>query len=158
MHHAYLIATKSKDIHTKIGAVLVKDKSVISEGYNGFPRKVNDDINDRNQRPTKYEYVVHSEMNCICNCSKKGISSNDTTLYCFAFPCNNCAKALINAGIIELVYHKQWDDVGINKNSDKWKEATKHSEIMLNEAGINVRVFDKKLNVKTMIDGKIHWV
>ena len=158
MRHAYLIATKSKDKHTKIGAVLVKDKSVISEGYNGFPRNVNDNIEERNNRPLKYEYIVHSEMNCLCNCSKKGISSDGSTLYCFALPCSNCTKSLINAGIKELVYHKQWDDIGINKNNDKWKESVKHSEIMLKESSIIVRVFDKKLDVKTMIDGKVYIV
>jgi len=158
MRHAYLMATKSKDLHTKIGAVLVKDKSIISEGYNGFPRKINDTNDERNQRPTKYEYVVHSEMNCICNCAKKGISSDNSILYCFALPCSNCTKALINAGIIEIVHHKQWDIIGINKNDPKWIESSKHSEIMLNEAGVIIREFDKVLNIKTMVSGKVHVV
>jgi dCMP deaminase len=155
MREAYLIATKSKDPHTKIGCVLVKDNIALMKGYNGIPRRVYDDIAERNERPTKYFYYEHSERNCIFNCARNGIATGGASLYCFALPCSDCCRAIIQSGIVQVIIHKQWDDVGINKNSDKWIESSRHSEIMLFEAGIPIKVLDIKLGVKTMIDGKV---
>src|SRR4051812_7310796 len=88
MRHAYLAATKSKDPRTKIGAVLVKDREIISQGFNGFPRKVNDLDAARWERPRKYDYVAHAEHNSVLNCARKGISSLGATCYTNGLPCN----------------------------------------------------------------------
>ena len=157
MREAYLIATKSKDPHTKIGCILVKDNIPLMKGYNGIPRKVNDSP-ERYVRPEKYNWCEHSERNAIYNCARMGISTNQSTLYCFATPCHECCRGLLQSGIVEIVIHKQWDDIGINKNNPKWIDSCKISEIMLFEAGIPTKVLDIKLGVKTMIDGKVYEV
>lgn len=158
MRHAYLMATKSKDKSSKIGAVMVRDGSIIAEGYNGLPRGVNDNKVYRDERPEKYFWYEHAERNTIYNCAKHGIATNGATLYFFATPCADCARAIIQSGIKEIVHHKQWDDVGFNKTDIRWKESTQRSLDLLNEGGVSIRWFDKKLGVKTLISGKVHEV
>lgn len=156
MRHAYLIASKSKDLYTKIGCVVVKDNITIMEGFNGIPRKVLDTVLVRSERPEKYFWYEHSERNAIFNCARKGIATEDATMYCLGMPCSECMRAIIQAYIKELVIHSQWEDIGMNVNSEKWNESTRRSNIMLKESGINFRILDKKLGIKTMVDGKIY--
>lgn len=158
MRHAYLIASKSKDTNTKIGAVLVRDNIIISEGYNGIPRGVSDDVNVRDERPIKYFYYEHAERNAIYNCARNGVSTAGSTLYCVALPCADCCRGLLQSGVKSIVVHKQWDDVGINKNNDKWKESSTHSSVMLFEAKTDFKVLDMELGVKTMINGNVYIV
>lgn len=151
MQMVYLISTKSRDPRTKIGAVLVKDKRVISMGYNGFPGGV-DDLDERyNNRDAKYKFIVHSEDNCILTASRFGISTIGTTLYTNGIPCCECSKSIIQGGIAEIVIHKQWPDM---KHSN-WIESTNISKIMLAEAGVNIRIFDNILGLKSILDGNI---
>jgi dCMP deaminase len=147
----YLISTKSLDPRTKIGAVLVKDKRVISMGYNGFPGGVNDLSERYNNREDKYKYIVHSEDNCVLTAARFGISTRGTTLYTNGVPCCECSKSIIQGGIKEIVIHKQWPDM----THSGWIESTRISKIMFDEAGVNIRVVDKKLKIKSMLDGKI---
>lgn len=102
MEMAQLVSTWSKDPSTKIGVVLVKDRKVISTGYNGFPEGIADDerLNDREQ---KYAIVLHAEMNALI---QAGRDARDSTLYLWGMPgppCQNCAKHLIQAGITRVV-------------------------------------------------------
>ncbi len=102
------VRSKSKDPSSKIGAVIVgPENQIISTGYNGFPTGVNEG-NDRWERPTKYEYVVHAEVNAICNAAKHGIALRDSTLYLVGMgpptsPCMNCSKTIIQSGIKKVV-------------------------------------------------------
>lgn len=153
MRHVYLISTKSKDKHTKIGAVLVRDRALISEGYNGLPRKINDEISERWERPEKYYWCEHGERNSIYHCAKNGIKTEGTTLYSMGVPCADCCRGLINSGIIEVVVHYQWEKLGINKSNDKWKESIERSNVMFEEAGVKLREFDTILGISTLIDG-----
>ena len=100
----YLVASakQSKDPNTKVGAIIVKDDRLISSGWNGFARGVND-LHERWQRPTKYEFVVHAEANAICNAAKEGISTNGATMWVNLFPCLQCADLIIQSGINEVV-------------------------------------------------------
>ena len=151
MKQVYLAAERSKDPRTKIGSVLVKEKSIIGTGYNGFARKVLDLPERYNDRNTKYAFVVHSEANAILTCARLGISTMNSILYTNGIPCNECMKSVIQSGIIEIVIHKQWPEM----DSDKWREATRISNIMLKETGINIRKFDMVLNMKGFLDGEI---
>ena len=156
MRDAYNYASKSKDTSTKIGSVIVKDNIPLMHGYNGIPRKVRDDVPTRNTRPEKYFYYEHAERNAFFNAARKGIATENATMYCMASPCAECARGIINVGIIRLVLHKQWDDIGILKMYDRWKESFDRSMSMLNEAGVKVEFLDTNLGCQTMIDGKIY--
>lgn len=101
---AEYIATWSKDKSRGVGAVIVNnDKRVISMGYNGFPSGIDDDIEERHQKPTKYEWTVHAEENAIANAARIGASTNGATIYLNLFPCARCSGNIINCGIKKVV-------------------------------------------------------
>ncbi len=89
-------------IRRKVGALLVKDQMIISDGYNGTPSGFENECEDENNdtRP----YVLHAEANAITKVAKSGNSSQGSTLYITASPCLECAKLIIQAGIIRVVY------------------------------------------------------
>ena len=102
---ALLAAKRSKDPNTQVGACIVnKAKRILSTGYNGFPYGCSDDTFpwERVGEDTKYKYVVHAELNAILNSSGKSLDG--ARLYVDLFPCNECAKAIIQSGISEIVY------------------------------------------------------
>lgn len=103
---ALLSAKRSKDPKTQVGACIINaDKRIVGIGYNGFPRGVEDDQfpwkSDGEWLDNKYPYVVHAEPNAILNST---VSLKGATLYVTLFPCNECAKLIIQSGIKELVY------------------------------------------------------
>ena len=133
---ALLSSFRSKDPSTQVGACIVKDRKIMSVGYNGFPKGCRDDRfpwSKVNQNPedNKYAYVVHAELNAILNFP--GITLKGSTLYTTLFPCNECAKAIIQAGIKKVVYH----DDGNNKGN-LLKAAT---ERMFKAAGVKTQAF-----------------
>ena len=102
---AMLAARRSKDPNTQVGACIVSPENIIiSTGYNGMPKGCSDDEFpwDRTGEETKYPYVVHAELNAILNAS--GRSLKGSRLYVALFPCNECAKAIIQSGVSEVVY------------------------------------------------------
>ena len=106
---AHLSGMRSKDPNTQVGACIVSpDNKILSMGYNGFPKGCSDDDfpwdreNAEDKTQTKYPYVTHSELNAILN--YRGGSLEGTKLYVSLFPCNECAKAIIQAGIRTVVY------------------------------------------------------
>lgn len=102
MDIAEAVARKSKDPETKVGTVIIdQDNHIIATGFNGMPAGMPED-ESLWQRPTKYGYVIHSEMNAICHATK---SLKDSTLFTTMFPCQECAK-LIAASKIKHVYFK----------------------------------------------------
>jgi dCMP deaminase len=155
MRAAYEIARKSKDKRTKIGAVLVRDKIALVHGYNGLPRQCNDDAPERQERPEKYFWFEHAERNAVYACARFGIRSEDATMFTQGIPCADCARAVIQAGIKEIVVHKQWQDYEKLIRREKWDESGIRSKTMFLESGVNVRVFNGKLDMKTAMDGKI---
>ena len=127
---ALLASMRSKDPNTQVGCCIVDENNVIlTTGYNGFPKGCSDDEFpwDREGENTKYPYVVHAELNAILNASGKDLRG--AKLYVALFPCNECAKAIIQAGIKEVVYL-----------SDKYADtpATKASKLMLSTAGVKL--------------------
>jgi len=133
------VASRSKDRSTKVGAVIVgPDREVRSTGYNGFPRGVNDDLDDRHERPRKYLFAEHAERNAVYNAARAGIATKGCTLYVHSEPepfppCSDCARAIIQAGIIRVVYRKP--DV-----PDRWKEQCDAAFEMMTEAGVEVSI------------------
>lgn len=103
MSFARLAAIKSKDT-TKVGAILVDpDGAVILTGFNGPPKGVLD-LPERFERPEKYQYASHAETNLIAFAARRGIMTKDCKVYCTHLSCASCARTLIQAGIVELVY------------------------------------------------------
>jgi dCMP deaminase len=140
MKIAKLVAIKSKDRSTKVGAVIVSDdRSILGTGYNGFPRGVTDDVEERQKRPTKYMFTSHAEANCITNAARNGVRVQGCKLYVASMPeplpiCADCARAIIQSGIIEVV-------VGSVTPPERWKESVEAGIEMFKEAGVKVTLF-----------------
>ena len=104
MDIADVAAFRSKDLSNQVGAVLVRDRQILSSGYNGFPAGVNDALPERMVRPTKYIWTVHAEINAIMQAGKHGIRVEGASLYVSPLsPCVNCAKAIIQSGVVEVI-------------------------------------------------------
>ena len=127
---AILAAQRSKDPNTQVGACIVSsDNKILSIGYNGMPLNCSDDAFSWERNTTednKYFYTVHSELNAILN--YRGGSLEGTKLYVSLFPCNECAKAIIQAGIRTVVY-----------DSDKYEgtPSNRAAKRMFDAAGVN---------------------
>lgn len=128
------IAKWSKDPSKQIGAVAIGDKGqVLAQGYNGFPRGIEDTEDRYNNREEKYKYVVHAEMNCIYNATYNGVSLEGATIYISGLPvCSECAKGLIQVGIKRVVYH-----TGLDIIPNKWKESNDQTIELFSEADIS---------------------
>ena len=124
---AMLAARRSKDPGTQVGACIVsQDNIIISTGYNGMPKGCSDDLFpwDREGDPemTKYPYVVHAELNAILNASGRDLRGS--RIFVALFPCNECAKAIIQSGIKEVVYlSDKYKDTVLNQVSKRMLEA-----------------------------------
>ncbi len=137
---AHLSSFRSKDPSTQVGAVIVDDDhKVVSIGYNGLPKGCNDDDfpwnREGNMKETKYAYVVHAELNAILNSNR---STSGCTLYVSLFPCNECAKAIIQSGIKKIVYE-----------SDKYADSDSViiSKKMLQAANVELRQLASSIEV-----------
>ena len=134
---AMLSAERSKDPNTQVGACIVApDNRILSVGYNGMPQGCEDDDmpwgRDGSALDSKYMYVCHAELNAILNYRGTG-SMKGAKLYVTLFPCNECAKAIIQSGIKEVIYR-----------SDKYADAesTIASKKMFEQTGVIYRQFD----------------
>lgn len=141
---ALLSAQRSKDSNTQVGACIVSEENkILSVGYNGMPTGCNDDDmpwgREGDRLETKYPFVCHAELNAILN---SGTPLKEGRLYVSLFPCNECAKAIIQSGIKEVVYL-----------SDKYADTdeTKASRKMFEMVGITLRQYalsDKKITLE----------
>ena len=144
---AILAGMRSKDPSTQVGACIVDhDNKILSQGYNGLPRGCSDDEfpweREGNTLETKYPYVVHAELNAILN--SRGTSLVGSKIYVALFPCNECAKAIIQSGIKEVVYL-----------SDKYADTdmVKASKRMFSAAGVNmIKLEPKNKNIDISFD------
>ena len=140
---AHLSALRSKDPNTQVGACIVNDDNVIvGIGYNGLPNGWSDDEfpwgNVGETLDTKYAFVVHAELNAILNSYS---SLKDCTIYVSLFPCNECAKAIIQSGITKIIYE-----------DDKYAatDAVKASKRMLKAANVEIEQLDQKIKVEVI--------
>ena len=141
---ALLAAMRSKDPNTQVGACIVDSENrILSTGYNGFPSGCSDDEfpweREGEFADTKYPFVVHAELNAILNAHGKKLSG--AKIYVALFPCNECAKAIIQCGIKEIVYL-----------SDKYATTpgTLASKRMLQAAGIKLTQLNPTSNTLTI--------
>ena len=106
------VAQWSKDRSSKVGAVIVKNGVILTTGYNGFPRGCNDDLEERHERPEKYQWVIHAELNSILNAARQGVSTVGADMYVNWYVCDRCAGNIVNAGIKRLFcdVEPDWDD------------------------------------------------
>ena len=132
---AHLSGMRSKDPNTQVGACIVSpDNKILSMGYNGFPKGCSDDefpwAREGEPLDNKYFYTTHSELNAILN--YRGGSLEGSTLYVSLFPCNECAKAIIQSGIRYIIY-----------DEDKYKNTPGviASKRMLDAAGVKYRKY-----------------
>lgn len=128
------ISTWSKDPSRKIGAVVVgNDGQILSIGYNGFPRGINDDER-LHDRETKYPLIVHAEMNAIYNATLNGISLRNSTLYVWGLPvCSDCSRGVIQVGIRRVVMNSTDASIG------HWAEHWEKTKAVFDEAGVEYK-------------------
>lgn len=149
---AAVIAQKSKDPSTKVGCVIVGDgNAVLSMGFNGFPRGINEHDKSRWERPEKYQWIEHAERNAVYNAARHGINLNGSRLYLNWDPkgiCSDCARALVQVGVKEIIGPKKpfpGKGAGTHYSID-------HSEIMFKEVGIGIRTIPLE-QLGMLIDG-----
>lgn len=137
---ALLASGRSKDPNTQVGACIVDEQNrILSTGYNGFPQGCSDDEfpwnRDESLGETKYQFVVHAELNAVLNARGKNLSGSK--LYVSLFPCHECAKAIIQSGIAEVVYL-----------SDKYNGTASDiaSKRMLRAANVKMTKFEPKID------------
>jgi dCMP deaminase len=141
---ALLSAMRSKDPSTQVGACIVNNKNkIVGAGYNGLPIGCDDDDFSWEKQgeflQTKYPFVCHAELNAILN--NIGMDLSGCKIYTALFPCNECSKAIIQAGITEVIYL-----------SDKYEgtDVFKASRIMLDKAGVKCRKVHAKIDSLTL--------
>jgi len=139
MDITFLVAKRSTCIRRAVGAIIVKDKRILSTGYNGAPTGIKHCseigcLRDKLNVPSgeKHELCrgIHAEQNAIIQAAYHGVSIKDATLFCTNMPCSICAKMIINAGIKKIYYHSGYADV--------------MSEEMFTEAGIELIQFNDR--------------
>lgn len=138
LDQAALVASWSKDRSTKVGAVIVgPDNEVRSQGYNGFPRGVEDGVEARHERPAKYLFTEHAERNAIYNAVRANIPIKGCRLYLNFSPscCADCARAIIQSGIIEVVGNES----PFPGKGEQWEQSIAAAKAMCDEAGVKWR-------------------
>jgi dCMP deaminase len=146
---AILSSKRSKDPSTQVGACIVNEqKKIVGVGYNGFPTGCDDDVlpwdREGDFLDTKYPYVCHAELNAILNSISRDL--HGCTIYVALFPCNECAKAIIQSGIKEVVYL-----------SDKYAhtDVVKASKLMMTQAGVmfrQLRLKDRAITIDFTVE------
>lgn len=128
----------SKDSSRKVGCVIVGPSNEIrSTGFNGFPRRVEDALEHRRQRPTKYKWTEHAERNAIYNAARVGIPLDGCRMYLPWFPCMDCARAIVQSGIVELFC------IEPDLSDPQWGEDFSDVPMLLDEGGVRVRWWKK---------------
>jgi dCMP deaminase len=130
---AEAVAQLSKDPSTKVGAVaLAPSGAILSVGYNGFPRGVEDSPERYADRPTKLALIAHAEQNLVAQAAREGVRLDGCTVVLSGlYPCSSCAKSLIQAGVVRILTPP-------SEANSKWSDDAKWSRILFHEAGVEV--------------------
>ena len=133
IREAYQFAAKySTDKSTQIGVLLVDSSGLpVAWGANHFPKGVTE-TPERLERPTKYLYVVHAEHSAVLDAAKRGVKTEGLAMYGTWVACNECAKSIIDSGIIKVVSHKKTMDAC----PEHWKKPIEIATQMFKEAGV----------------------
>lgn len=150
MTMVYLVASKSKDQRTHMGAVVIgPNREIRSTGYNGFVRGLRDDVPERQKSPEKHHWMEHAERNAIYNATLVGASLKDCIMYTNGIPCMNCANGIIQSGIREVVVDSTWGG-----NSEEWEDRNHRTLETFNEVGVELRYHTPKfINIVKLNDG-----
>jgi len=138
MKLAFETASWSKDLRTKVGSVIVRDKNPISMGFNGLPVNCNDEIKERFEPPQKYLWTIHSEANSLVQAAKHGHKTEGCTMYVTLFPCANCAGLIVNAGIKKIFCENKPDF-----SNERWGENWKVSLTILTEGNVEIEYLNQ---------------
>lgn len=139
MSLAYLVAMKSKDPRTRVGAVIVgPDNEIRSTGYNSFPRGMKDDLAERRASPAKHLFFEHAERNAIYNAARVGTPLKDCRIYLPFMSCSDCARGIVQAGLREVILHAEHPG-----NGSCFSETHHHqaSSAIFEEGGVAVRLW-----------------
>jgi len=147
MSLALVASLKSKDPSTQVGAVIIDNKTrkLVSSGYNGFPRYIDDDQIPQT-RPEKYLYVVHAELNAILHAQRE---LSDCSLYVTVFPCSECMKAVVQSDIKRVVYLN-------DLNGNDWNDSKKATMKMAELAGIKIVKFESDHEIIKYLNSRIN--
>lgn len=139
-----VLKNKSKDPSSKFACLIAKgDHTIVSVGFNGFPRGIKDTKERLNNREIKYKFVVHAEHNAILNAARIGASLDESILYIDSWPCSNCAKSIIQSGMSKIVLNgdsELFNDTGF---LERWKEEIELAKSMFEESGIKIEIYYK---------------
>jgi dCMP deaminase len=155
LRYAYRYAAdNSTDPSTQNGAVIVgyDRNQALMEAANCFPDGISEEDPKRWDRPLKYSYVEHAERNVLYKCAKYGLATNGLILYVPWYACADCARAIIQAGIKEVVGHKAIFDMTM----ERWKDSITLAHGMLDEAGVIHRVVEGGIGgLELRFDGSV---
>jgi len=141
MNLARVMSRRSKDRSSQIGAVIIGSRrEIVSMGYNGMCRGIDDNVEERHERPEKYKWMEHAERNAVYNAASLGHKVLGCIIYVSGLlPCCDCARAIIQSGMVEVVV-ESW------KSPERWLDNMKTSISMVFEAGVRVRCIDGTAN------------
>ena len=132
------IATWSKDRSTKTGCVLVKDRKVLSVGYNGFTPGIDDEKPYYHDRPQKYWYTEHCDRNAIYSAARNGIALEGATMYLTGPPCCDCARGVVMSGLSLVVWPKNNPFENPGEVQERWRESVAASLEILEAGGVQI--------------------
>ena len=142
MSMVYLVAAKSKDKRTHIGAVVIgPDKEIKTTGYNSFVRRLKDNVPERQEKPEKYYWFEHAERNSMDNATLIGTSLKGCKMYTNGIPCMDCARGIVQSGILEVIVDKKWNE----SNSGEDLDHSKRTIEMFEETGVKLRYWEGNL-------------
>ena len=134
---AHEVSSWSRDPGTTVGCVLVKNRRILSTGYNGFPVGLSDSLDLYQDREYKLAVTVHAEANAIINAAKNGAVTDGSTAYVTFPPCSQCAAALIQAGVSEVICPNP------DNAPDRWRAIFMLANEMLNDAGVTILFYSE---------------
>ena len=134
---AHEVSSWSRDPGTTVGCVLVKNRRILSTGYNGFPVGLSDSLDLYQDREYKLAVTVHAEANAIINAAKNGAVTDGSTAYVTFPPCSQCAAALIQAGVSEVICPNPANA------PDRWRAIFMLANEMLNDAGVTILFYSE---------------
>lgn len=126
LNECYSLAQRSPDTSTQNAAILLRGRSIVASGVNCFTEGIRAS-KELLERPMKYTYIEHAERNAVYDAAAKGVKTEGLTMVCPWAACADCARAIVNSGIVMLVRHKQAGD----RSPERWKESIEHADRIL---------------------------
>jgi len=157
----YLVGMRSRDDMTHVGAVITdEDNVLVSTGYNSLPRNIEVDKDGKRvsrENGEKYYWIEHAERNAIYNAARRGTQLKGCKIYVPWLPCTDCARAIIQTGISEVVVHRNGQDFYDKHTDGKWADQHRRTTEMFLEAGVRLRYVTCNIVVPEIyMNGMIH--